>query len=81
MTGPKIRCNFRETRLGEVPKTSITRPLWKGRKRRSSATRGIQLPALEILLHVCPGGMHQLGVDEDLLYLDLAAVAAHVFLF
>ena len=29
---------------------------------------------------VCPGGMHQLGVDEDLLYLQLGAVAAHVFL-
>jgi hypothetical protein len=53
----------------------------KVRKRsRTLATPGIQLPALEILLHVFPGGMHQLGVDEDLLYLGLGAVAAHVLL-
>src|SRR5215211_603908 len=38
---------------------------------RTSATPGIQLPALKTLLHVSPGGMYQLGVDEDLLYLGL----------
>src|SRR5215213_5462000 len=38
---------------------------------RTSATLGIQLPALKTLPHVSPGGMYQLGVDEDLLYLGL----------
>src|SRR5215217_3625882 len=47
---------------------------------RTSATPGIQLPALETLLHVSPGSVYQLGVDEDLLYLGLGAVAAHVLL-
>jgi hypothetical protein len=49
-------------------------------KNRTSATSGIELPALKGLLHVSPCGVHQLGVDEDLLYLQLAAVAAHILL-
>src|SRR5215210_6304767 len=47
---------------------------------RTSATPGFKLPALESLLHVSSGSVYQLGVDEDLLYLRLGAVAAHVLL-
>src|SRR5215203_4181223 len=47
---------------------------------RTSATPRVQLPALESLLHVYSGSVYQLGVDEDLLYLRLGAVAAYVLL-
>src|SRR5215208_2336073 len=47
---------------------------------RTSATPRVQLPALESLLHVSCGSVYQHGVDEDLLYLQLGAVAAYVLL-